>query len=59
MVGSKSSIRMCTFCYEEDKRVVYGEYELTLVNPGGKVLACQAHKDRLKAEGSIAPAKKE
>ncbi|HME18627.1 MAG TPA: hypothetical protein VKF15_02690 [Nitrososphaerales archaeon] len=55
MVGSKSSIRLCTFCYEEDKKLVYGEYEVSLLNPGGIVFACHAHRDSLKTEGNIAP----
>jgi len=53
MIGSKTSIRLCTLCYEEGKKVVYGEYEVTLRNPGDAVLVCQSHKDKLKAEGSI------
>lgn len=58
MIGSKSSIRMCTFCYEEEKGIVYGEYEVDLVNPGGRVLACEEHRSRLKAEGNMAAPKK-
>jgi len=54
MIGPKSGIRLCTYCHEEDKRMVYGEYEVTLVNPGGKVLVCHEHRERLKALGYIA-----
>jgi hypothetical protein len=31
---------------------------VTLLNPGGIVLACHAHRDRLNEEGNIAPAEK-
>jgi len=53
MVGSKSGIRLCTYCYEEDEKIVYGEYEVYPANPGGKVLVCHEHRERLKAEGGI------
>jgi len=53
MVGSKSSIQLCTFCYEEDRSMVFGEYEVKLLNPGGKVLVCHQHKVRLAAEGKV------
>ena len=53
MIGSKSAIRLCTFCYEADNKLVYGEYEVELSNPGGKVLVCHAHRSKLKAEGKL------
>jgi len=53
MVGSKTSIRLCTFCWEEDGKIVYGEREMTLTPIGKKVLVCQAHKDRLRVEGKL------
>ena len=58
MIGTKSGIRLCTFCYEEDKKIVYGEYEVNLANPGGMVLACHSHRSALKEKGNIAAEKK-
>jgi len=49
MTGSKSGIRMCTFCWEEDRKIIFGEYEVSLSNQGGKVFACQSHRDREEA----------
>lgn len=48
MVGSKSGIRLCTFCWEDERKIVFGEYEIALGNSRWKVLACQTHKDREK-----------
>jgi len=53
MVGSKTGIRLCTYCYEEDGKIVYGEYEVALKPRGAKVLVCQAHMDRLKAARNV------
>jgi hypothetical protein len=53
MIGSTSGIRMCTLCYEEQMRIIYGEYEVEFADAGGKILVCQSHKNRLEAEGGI------
>jgi hypothetical protein len=55
MVGSKSGIRLCTFCYEEDNKLVYGEYEVEPANPGIPVAVCHAHREQLRSSGKLAP----